>query len=106
MNGGDDLDLECLARTESPGFEKRIVELGPDELLPFDPAVWRDTIVFVLAGQLEVECTSGARACFRCGAILPVSPLPVRKLRNPAAAPVRLLAISRRAADAHDVETG
>lgn len=92
----DELDLDRLAHTISMHFVKRIVELGSAESLVYDAEIWQDAIVFVLAGEVEVECTGAERACFGRGATLALSPLPVRSVRNSGAKPARLLAISRR----------
>ena len=96
MNDDDTLDLGRLACTPSTRCEKRIVELAAEATLSYEPSQWRDTIVFVLAGEVEIVCVDGERRCFNCGATLVFSPLPIRTLRNPAKRPARLLAITRR----------
>jgi hypothetical protein len=92
-----ELDLERLACTPSTTCRKRIVELAAESTLSYQPSQWRDTIVFVLAGEVEIECIDGERRCFNRGATLVFSLLQIRTIRNPAAEPARLLAISRRA---------
>lgn len=96
MNDDDELDLERLARTRSTTCEKRIVELAAGETLRYEPSEWRDTIVFVLAGVVEIECVSGERCSFARGATLVFSALRIRRIHNPAVESARLLAISRR----------
>ena len=96
MNCDDELDLDRLACTASADCEKRIVELAAGTTLRYQPSEWRDTILFVLAGEVDIECVDGERRCFKRGAALVLSPLPIRTIRNPATRPTRLLAISRR----------
>ena len=52
-------------------------------------------IVFVLAGEIDVQCSSGAGHRFQQGDILWFTGLSVRSLRNGGSVPVRLLAIWR-----------
>ena len=51
--------------------------------------------MFVLAGEVDVQCWSGAGHRFQPGDILWFTGLPVRSLRNGGSVPVRLLAIWR-----------
>ena len=96
MNDDDELDVDRLACTASVECEKRVVELAAETTLRYEPSEWRDTIVFVLAGEVEIECAEGERRCFKRGATLVFSPLPIRMIRNPATQLTRLLAINRR----------
>jgi glyoxylate utilization-related uncharacterized protein len=97
MTRRDKLDVERLAETASSGFCKRVVELEPESLLLYEADAWRDAIVFVTAGEIELECTSGERHRFRRGDILCLEPFPIRAVRNSSRAPARLLAVRRRA---------
>jgi hypothetical protein len=90
----DELDVDRLA-LRSSHFRRRVVELEPDQALSFDPALWRDTIVFLATGEIELECVSGELRRFPSGAILCLR-LPLRTLRSCGGAPARLIAISRR----------
>ena len=92
----DELDLERLAETYSPTFGKRIVELQPADALAYDRSIWQDAIVFVTAGEIELECSSGQRHRFRDGDVLCLAALPVRTLRNVGRTQARLLTIWRR----------
>ena len=93
----DSLDVDRIARTAWPTFGQRIVAVQPGGALPFDPATWQDAIVFVLAGELDVQCSSGAGHRFQQGDILCFMGLSVRSLRNSGPVPARLLAIWRTA---------
>ena len=72
-----------------------MVELAPNKELRLRPEDWVDAIVFVTAGEVELECLSGQTRRFACGAVLCVSGL-VRVLRNDGPEPARLIAIARR----------
>jgi quercetin dioxygenase-like cupin family protein len=98
MSDADELDVERLAGPVPARFGKRTVELAPASVLAYDATSWRDAIVFVTAGEIELECSSGERRRFREGDILCLASLPVRLLRNVGEAPARLLAIWRLAA--------
>jgi quercetin dioxygenase-like cupin family protein len=92
---GDSLDVDRIARTVRPTFGRRVVAVPPGEAMPFDPSTWADAIVFVLAGEIDVQCSSGAGHRFQQGDILWFTGLSVRALRNGGSVPVRLLAIWR-----------
>jgi len=94
MSGDDELDPGALARS-SLHFRRRVVELAPGETLAFDAAAWIDAIVFVTAGELELECEHGERRRFSSGAVLCLAP-PVRVIRNCGGDPAQLVAVSRR----------
>ena len=94
MSCDDELDPERLAR-DSVLFSRKLVELAPGRELRLDPASWQDAIVFVRAGEIELECVSGERRRFARASIVCFTPV-VRLLRNSGDEPVRLIAISRR----------
>ena len=92
---GDSLDVDRIARTLWPTFGRRVVVVPPGEAMPYDPGSWEDAIVFVLAGEIDVQCSSGAGHQFQRGDILWFTGLSVRSLRNDGPVPTRLLAIWR-----------
>jgi len=92
---GDSLDVDRIVRTASPTFGRRVVAVLPGDALPFDPGTWEDAIVFVLAGEIDVHCSSGAAHRFQPGDILWFTGLSIRSLRNTGSVPARLLAIWR-----------
>jgi hypothetical protein len=94
MSREEQIDLDGLAR-DSRRFRRRVVELSCGEELPIEGGTWRDAIVFLEAGEVELECLAGECRRFAAGAVLCVRP-PVRVLRNSGCAPARLIAISRR----------
>ena len=97
MNADDDaLDVDRLAASSTDNFTRRIVELPALSVLDDDVVDWEGAIVFVTAGEIEIDCRSGARATFRDGDILCFAPLPGSTVRNSGGEPARLLAIWRR----------
>jgi hypothetical protein len=77
-------------------FARRLIELEPGAVLDHEETLWQDAILFLVAGELNVECSSGENHCFRAGDILTLARLPIRRAHNSGAAPTRLLAIRRR----------
>jgi hypothetical protein len=80
-----------------PSFVAETVVIAPGCQVPFDEAQWRDALVVVESGEVELETTTGQRRRFRSGEMLWLTGLPLRCLRNPGDLPVVLKAVSRRA---------
>ena len=95
---GDDERLTFLGRGVPAAFVLRSVTIAPGASLAVDAGRWRDALVVVEAGDLEVECEHGDRHRFAAGAVLClVGPDPVA-LRNVGAEPVVLVGVTRREA--------
>jgi quercetin dioxygenase-like cupin family protein len=77
------------------GFEVRAVEVEPGGHRIYHEAEWRDAIVFVGRGAIELECLSGTRHSFRRGDLLWLAGLPLRALHNRGGETVLLIAVSR-----------
>jgi hypothetical protein len=77
-------------------FDVRVVELPPGGERASGAAEWRDALVLVDRGEVELDCLGGSRHRFRRGAVLSLGGLPLRTLRNPGAEPAVLVAVSRR----------
>jgi hypothetical protein len=95
MSCDEQLDLNRLARDELR-FRKWVTELTPKDELRIDATAWRDAIVFLETGEVELECSAGERRRFAPGAVFCLVPT-VRVLRNCGDDSARLIAISRRA---------
>jgi hypothetical protein len=90
---------------ESPGaprrasvrrqFVVRHVTIAADTEVAVEAADWRDAIVVVERGPLEVECVDGIRSTFTTGAMLCLDGLRMRTLSNRGPVPVQLFALSR-----------
>jgi hypothetical protein len=91
--------LSLLGRLP-PQFERRTAALAPRQSRAYDQAEWRDALVVVAQGQIELEGLDGSRHRFGRGAILWLEGLPLRAIHNRGQAPAVLVAITRRAASA------
>jgi hypothetical protein len=94
MSRDEELDLDRLAR-DSLHFRRRVVDVAPGEKLDIGADPWRDALVVLESGEVELECAAGERSRFAGGAVLCLLP-PVCFLRNRNSEPARLITISRR----------
>jgi hypothetical protein len=88
--------LSFLGRPLPPAFELRTFVVAPGGERPYAGADWHDALVVVERGEIELEWRNGARRRFGRGAVLWLSDLPLRTLRNRAREPALLVAVSRR----------
>jgi hypothetical protein len=77
-------------------FERRAIVVAPRGTRAFVPAEWRDAIVVVERGCVELECAGGTRRSFERGDVVYLDRLPVRRLHNHGDEPAVLIAVSRR----------
>jgi len=80
-------------------FELRVLTVAPGGERAYDEAEWRDTLVVVERGEVELECLGGSRKRFRRGDVLWLAGLPLRALHNCGGEPTVLTAVSRRKSD-------
>ena len=85
-----------LGRPLSPPFVLRVVTVASGEAKVYDEEEWRDALVVVETGHIEVETLTGSRRGFRTGDMLCLVGLKLRALHNPGPEPAVLLAVSRR----------
>ena len=76
-------------------FTVRVVAVGPGEEHPYDEAEWRDAIVLVQHGEIELRGVSGASRSFGRGDLIWLEGVPLRALHNPGTEPAVLLAVAR-----------
>ena len=88
--------LSLLDRRFPPAFRLWTVAVGPGRKLAFDEAEWRDALVVVELGQIELDCLDGRQERFAPGDVLCLAGLPLRALRNPGRERALLAAVSRR----------
>jgi hypothetical protein len=88
--------LSFLGDAPPAAFRRRMVVVVPGRERAYLAAEWRDALVVVERGVLEVEALSGLRARFSAGAVLWLTGLPVRTLRCASAEPAVISAVSRR----------
>jgi hypothetical protein len=88
--------LAFLGRLLPGSFERRVVVVAPGRQRAFDDAEWRDALVVVERGEIELVCLGGTCRRFGHGDVLWLIGLPVRTLHNPGREPAVLAAVSRR----------
>lgn len=86
----------CPGSRRRPAFRVRNVTVAPDRSRAYDAREWRDAIVVVARGEIELEDAGGNRRRFGRGAILGLAGLPLRALHNRGRKPAVLVAVSRR----------
>jgi quercetin dioxygenase-like cupin family protein len=79
-----------------PAFELRSVAVEPGRRRAFQDAEWRDAIVIVARGEIELEFLSAGRHRITRGEVLWLSGLSLRALHNRGREPAVLVAVSRR----------
>ncbi len=88
--------VRTARRALMEGFELRSVSLAPGGERPYDADEWRDALVVVGRGRVELESRGGRRHAFGRGETLWLTGLPLRSVRNPGREPAVLIAVWRR----------
>jgi hypothetical protein len=88
--------LSFLGDAPPAAFRRRLVVVAPGRDRAYLAGEWRDALVVVERGVLELESLSGRRAQFGPGAVLWLAGLPIRALRCAGTEPAVLAAVSRR----------
>lgn len=81
---------------DAPAFVLRAVALAPGCDHDYHEDEWRDAIVAVRRGEVELEFLSGTCHRFGHGDLLWLTGLGLRALHNPGREPALLVAVSRR----------
>ncbi|HEV8651911.1 MAG TPA: hypothetical protein VG276_21570 [Actinomycetes bacterium] len=79
-----------------PWFQLRVVTVPSGHQRAYDQTEWRDALVIVERGEIDLECLGGSRERFGRGEVLWLTGLPLRALHNPGREPALLVAVSRR----------
>jgi hypothetical protein len=80
------------------GFQRRVVVLGPRDRRAYRPADWRDAIVLVDHGQIQLEFAGQPPRRFGRGALLCLGGLGLSAIYNHGPQPAVLIAVWRRPA--------
>jgi 3-oxoacyl-[acyl-carrier protein] reductase len=92
-----------FVRGPLPGsLVRRVVTIGPGGSLPYDSDAWRDALIIVDRGAIELHDTAGRRWTFGHGSVLSLWELPLRFVGNRGPTTAVLVAICL--ARAHDKE--
>jgi hypothetical protein len=76
-------------------FEVRLVAVAPGGTRAYVEAEWRDALVIVQHGQIELEGLSGSRRSLERGAVLWLAGLPLRALHNRGLEPAVIVVVAR-----------
>ncbi len=87
----DDVDDD-----EARRFVRRTVVLDPGTSQRTHDGEWRDALVLVERGEVDLECAAGGRRRFSAGAVLWLTGIDIRVLHNVGTGPVELVAVTRR----------
>jgi len=79
-----------------PGYERQVTVVAAGCSRAYHEAEWRDALVVVERGEIELECEGGGRRRFRSGAVLWLCGLPLHALHNRGQEPAVLVAVARR----------
>jgi effector-binding domain-containing protein len=90
------VDLPFLRGPLPAAFRRRTVVVEPGGHRPYDSTEWRDELVVVEHGRLDLECHNGGVRSFPTGAVLCLDHLALRTLHNRGPDAVVLVAVSRR----------
>ena len=96
MRGAGHDRLSFLGTALPPAFELLVVTLAPGRERAYEPLEWRDAIVVVERGTVELEGARGGRERFDRGEMLCVSGIRLRALRNRGPEPAVLSVVRRR----------
>jgi hypothetical protein len=101
----DDEPVTFLGRAVGPSFRARVVRVPPGGTRPIDESEWRDAVVAVEHGEVELECRAGGRRRFGTGSLLWLTGLGLRAIHNHGGKDAVLVAVRRRvSSDATIVE--
>ncbi|GAA2771581.1 hypothetical protein [Nonomuraea dietziae] len=97
--GDEGEPISFLGRRLPAAFELHVVVVAPGGVHAYDGAEWRDAIVLVEHGVIELVYSAGGGRVCETGDVMWLDGLPVRAMRNTRDEPVVLVAVSRRDAD-------
>jgi hypothetical protein len=98
----DEQPVTFLGRPLGPMFRRREITIAPGRTRLYDAVEWRDAVVVVEQGEVQLECRAGRFRTFGRGAVLWLTGLPLRALHNRGNQPVVLVAVWR--ADIDDAD--
>lgn len=85
-----------LPTRPGPTFRRRAVTIPPHATVPFVAEDWRDALVLIERGAVDLCCARGGRRRFTQGAVLFFEGLGLAALHNPGLEETVLVALSRR----------
>ena len=99
MGESDDTVLSRIISGSLPSWlRRRAFTIPPRTAHAYDEAEWRDALVIVERGSVDIEGRSGRRLRLEAGALLSLTHLSIKALHNVGEEPLVLIVISRRTA--------
>ena len=95
-HAADDRRLSLLGLPRRAAFERRVVVLPVGDFHRVVASDWRDALVEVEHGEVDLELADGTSRHFATGDVLWLCGLPVRSLRNCGSGVAVLVAVRRR----------
>ena len=89
--------LSLLDRRIGWSFSLRVTVIAPGGARAYDESEWRDALVVLERGEIELESVHGSRRRLDRGAVLWLAGLPIGAIHNPGSEPALLVAVARRA---------
>ena len=77
-------------------FDRRVVVVPPGAARAYDPGEWRDAVVLIEHGAVEVEDDAGGRVRFGAGGVMTLDGVAGRALHNAGPDAAVLRVVSRR----------
>jgi hypothetical protein len=93
---GGPVERRFLGRIVPASFEHRVVTIPAGGVRPYEAGEWRDAIVVVDCGEVELEALDGECRRFGCGALVWLDGVMLRWIRSGPAEDAVLVAVSRR----------
>lgn len=90
------VQVPFLDRMLPAAFEIRVLTVAPGGTRMYQESEWRDSLVVVEHGRIQLEGTGGSRRDFVTGDVLCLLGLSLRALHNLGSEPVVLVAVSRK----------
>ena len=95
MTAGESAEDALFRDPLAEGFSKCVLRVAPGDELDLELGGLRDAIVVVEEGEVELECTTGARLLFGRGSMITIAQLSVAHARNIGPGRLVLVAVSR-----------
>ncbi|MET0326712.1 MAG: hypothetical protein ABW122_02150 [Ilumatobacteraceae bacterium] len=92
----DPAERRFLGRLVPASFVHRVVTIPAGDVRAYEAEEWRDAIVVVDRGEVELEAIDGERHRFAAGAVVWLDGVLLRWIRSGSAEAAVLVAVSRR----------
>ena len=85
----------AMATLARGGFSRRVVTIAPGDRRPYVDGDWRDALVVIVRGAVDLECTRGGRRRFEAGTMMSLDGLGLVALFNPGPSDLVIITITR-----------